>query len=82
MSRMPRTVSEFEIGLLGKLHARRKVIEKEVANALLGHKFWEEDLDPSDEENFKKNIVRVLPLAVYNHIVGKPKGLITIKQEP
>ena len=79
---MPRTVSEFEIGLLGKLYARRKVIENEVANALLGHKFWAEDLDPLEEENFKKNIVKVLPLTVYHHIVGKPKGLITIKQEP
>ena len=79
---MNRTVNEFEIGLLGKLYNRQRPIEKEVANALLGRNFWKEDLNPSDEENFKKQITDVLPYSVYWHIVGKPKGLVTIKQEP
>ena len=80
--RMYRTVDEFEIGLLGKLYARRKLIEKEVANALLGRTMWLDHLDPTKEEEFRDKILEVLPYSAYCHIVGKPRGLITIKQEP
>ena len=69
---MNRTVNEFEIGLLGKLYCRQKIIEKEVANALLGYKFWEEDLDPTKEEIFKRQVLNV-PVS-YTHLTLPTKA--------
>ena len=79
---MKRTVTEFEIGLIRKLHQRGKMIEKEVINAILGGKLWKEDLSPQDKEGFKARILEHLPVSIYNYIVGQPNGLAVIKQEP